>query len=110
MAKSRKEAQHVIRSLRDLHTELIPVVAKWRQLGEQLDVPEHVLRTIAAYGGDDPEQCITEVLTRWSEQKAHTWKILIDAIAATGRNAELVEKLQRKYHSMSRVVNLCVFV
>lgn len=90
--------EHIIKSYTDLHVELEPVIAQWRQLGEQLDVPDHNLRTIQAHGGDDLENCITEVLTRWSEQKPHTWEILIDAIAATNRNVELVEKLRRKYH------------
>ena len=100
----------MIRSQGDLHTELELVVAQWRQLGEQLDVPEHILRTIAAYGGDDPEECVTEVLTRWTQQNTCTWRILIDAIAATQRNVELVEELQRKYHGMSRDVCVCVCV
>lgn len=92
---------HVVRSLKDLYSELEPVIALWRQLGVQLNVPDHVLKTIAAYGGDDPEECIIEVLTRWSQQKTCTWRILIDAIAATKRNVELPGALQRKYHSMS---------
>lgn len=93
--------QHIIGSLRDLHTELEPVIAQWRQLGEQLNVPDHALRTISAYGGDNPEDCITEVLTRWTEQKTHTWRILIDAIANTKKSVQLVEELQRKYHGAS---------
>ena len=108
-SKQTDDLKHVIQSQRDLHTELEPVVAQWRQLGEQLDVPDHFLRTIAAYGGDDPEECVTEVLTRWTEQKSCTWRILIDAIAATKKNAELVEELRRKYHGMSRdYVRVCL--
>ena len=92
--------QHIVRSYSDLHAELEPVVARWRRLGEQLNVPDHILSTIEAYGGDNLDNCITEVLTRWIEQKPHTWRILIDAIAATNRNAELVEELRRKYHGV----------
>ena len=101
-------ARHVIRSYSDLHVELEPVVARWRQLGEQLNVPDHILRTIEAYGGDSPEECITEVLTRWAEQKEHTWGILIDAIAATNMNVELVEQLREKYHGVCACVDVCV--
>ena len=97
MAKCGQATGHVIQLLRDLHTELEPVIGQWRQLGEQLNVPDHVLRTIAACGGDNPEDCITEVLTRWTQQKTYTWRILIDAIAATKKNAQLVQKLQIKY-------------
>ena len=96
--------QHLIRSYSDLHVELEPVVARWRQLGEQLNVPDHILRTIEAHGGDDLEKCITEVLTRWTEQKPHSWKILINAIAATNSNVELVEELRRKYHGMLTLI------
>ena len=98
---ARGTTKHVVRDQKDLYSELEPVIAQWRKLGEQLNVPDHVLQMIAAYGGDNPDDCITEVLTRWTQQKTHTWKILIDAIAATNKNVELVEELRTKYHGIS---------
>jgi len=105
MANSKQTTGHVIRLLRDLHTELEPIRAQWRQLGEQLSLPDHIMRTIAASGGGNPEDCIIDVLSRWTQQKKCTWRILIDAIAATKKNAQLVEELQIKYCGMLSVVS-----
>ena len=100
-----RSGRHIIQSYSDLHIELEPVTARWRQLGEQLNIPDHILRTIEAYGGEDLENCVTELLIRWAEQKPHSWRILIDAIAATSKNVELVEELKRKYHGMMHVMD-----
>jgi len=90
---------HVIRNQRDLHIELEPVTAKWKPFAEQLGLPEYTIRTIAASGGSNPEECITEVLTRWAQQMTQSWGTLIDAIKSTNTNVNLVEQLRDKYRS-----------
>ena len=93
---------HVIQNQRDLHIELEPVTAQWKSFAEQLGLPDYIIRTIAASGGSNPEECITEVLTRWAQQMAQSWRILIDAIDSTKTNVNLAEQLREKYRSELR--------
>jgi len=90
---------HVIKNQRDLHIQLEPVTAQWKPFAGQLGLEDYVIRTIAASGGSSPEDCITEVLTRWAQQMTQSWRILIDAIDSTKANVNLVEQLREKYHS-----------
>jgi len=89
----------VIQNKKDLLNMLEQVTAKWKPLAQQLGLESHEISTIEASGGNDPEDCITEVLTRWTQQMTQSWRILIDAIDSTKANVNLVEDLRKKYHS-----------
>jgi len=86
----------VIQNKKDLLNMLEQVTAKWKPLA---GLESYEISTIEASGGKDPEDCITEVLTRWTQQMTQSWRILIDAIDSTKTNVNLVEKLRKKYHS-----------
>ena len=54
--------------------------SKWKQLGSQLNVGEHVIRNIEYDHQNDCEGSCSTMLSRWLEETDHpTWEMLISA-------------------------------
>ena len=69
----------------ELHRHIVPeYAARWRDLGVQLNIPEHHLETIAVDNIHHPsysEQCCKAVLRKWMQITVNaTWDMLYSAI------------------------------
>ena len=58
--------------IKELHKKIVPVwAAKWRELGEELGLSQHVLENISmnhAYHPQRSEECCKAVLKKWLDQ------------------------------------------
>ena len=56
--------------------------SKWKELGSQLNIGEHLIKSIESDYRNDNERCYRTMLHKWLEGPAHTttWEILIDAV------------------------------
>ena len=73
-------------------------VAKWREVGRQLDLEEYELDAISAGQTNDDEANITKVFELWKQQSLkQTWNDLITAVNDTGYDPQLCEDLKEKF-------------
>ena len=85
--------------LKDLVNECQQVVSQWKQLGLQLDVPQHRLDTIQAGHVGDPHaqtKCLTGMFNWWLNNKDATYESLVPALVAVERR-DVARALCKKY-------------
>ena len=75
--------------MRDIDDHVVEKFAtKWKQLGSQLNVGEHLIRNIECDHRNDCERCCRVMLSRWLDETAHpTWGALINALDKVSDNA-----------------------
>ena len=75
--------------MKDIDNHVIEKWAsKWKQLGSQLNVGEHVIRHIECDHHEDCERCCRIMLSKWLEETVHpTWGLLINALDKVSDNA-----------------------
>ena len=75
--------------MKDIDNHVIQKWAsKWKQLGSQLNLGEHMIRNIEYDYPNDCERCCRIMLIKWLEETAHpTWGILINALDKVSDNA-----------------------
>ena len=55
--------------------------SKWKELGTQLNIGEHLIRNIEHDHPNDCERCCRIMLSKWLEETANpTWEMLIGAL------------------------------
>ena len=79
--------------MRDIDDHVVEKFAtKWKQLGSQLNMGEHLIRNIEFDHRNDCEGACRKMLSRWLEETANpTWGTLINAldkVALIATNAE----------------------
>ena len=66
--------------LKDVFGELLPLAAKWKNIGVLLDIPVHILDKIQS-DEDGVDNCLREMLSQWQKLvDLPTWKDLADAV------------------------------
>ena len=75
--------------MRDIDDHVVEKFAtKWKQLGSQLNVGEHLIRNIECDHRNDCERCCRIMLSKWLDETAHpTWGTLINALDKVSDNA-----------------------
>ena len=56
--------------------------SKWKELGSQLNIDEHLINSIESDYCNDSERCCRVMLHKWLKGSVHTttWEVLIDAV------------------------------
>ena len=104
----------------DVQSELIPVTAKWRNIGTALRLKSDVLESIQAGSGSDPPACLASMVTEWLKRNYNvkrfgepTWQKLVEAVGhpAGGANKAVARDIARR-HKAGGVfcrLSLCTF-
>ena len=96
----------------DVKRELLPVAARWKDIGLALRLNPSQLDEIES-NNRNASDCLTKVLTLWMKKAYNTerfgepsWELLIAAVAdpAGGDNPALAEKIAKKSR-LTRVAN-----
>ena len=94
--------------LEDLETELKGVATKWRKLGRGLGQNDATLEEISATNGNNPEKCLSAVLTKQNKTgkfSSWSWKALCKALSKdTMGEKPLADSLLKKYGSNVKIV------
>lgn len=81
--RSGQSCSHIIccpPKLKDVFGELLPLAAKWKNIGVLLDIPVHILDKIQS-DEDGVDNCLREMLSQWQKLvDLPTWKDLADAV------------------------------
>ena len=69
-------------NIKDIHNYVVPQWAsKWRQLGTQLNIDQHLMDNIEHDHPSDCERCCCEVFTEWLDiYPAASWNDIITAV------------------------------
>ena len=69
-------------NIKDLHNYVVPKWAsKWRQLGTQLNIDQHLMDNIGHDHPSDCENCCCEMFTEWLDSNpAASWNDIITAV------------------------------
>ena len=89
-----------INDLCEIQSELHEVRDKWYHLGVQLKVPVSDLNAIRIQYRNDPDDCLSHMLTRWLSITipSPTWQTVIDALCTAPIKRLLVaEQIRKKY-------------
>ena len=90
----------------DVQSELIPVTAKWRNIGTALRLKSDVLESIQAASGGDSPGCLVSVVTEWLKRNYNvkrfgepTWQRLVEAVGhpAGGANMATARDIAKKH-------------
>ena len=55
--------------------------SKWKELGSQLNIGEHLIKSIESDYCNDNKRCCRVMLHKWLKGPAHTtWEVLINAV------------------------------
>ena len=90
----------------DVQSELIPVSAKWRNIGTALRLKSDVLESIQAASGSDPPACLGSMVTEWLKKNYNvkrfgepTWQKLVEAVGhpAGGANMATARDIARRH-------------
>ena len=55
--------------------------SKWKELGSQLNIGEHLIKSIESDYRNDSERCCRVMLHKWLKGPTHTtWEVLINAV------------------------------
>ena len=94
-------------------SELLPLTARWKQIGLALRLDPSELKRIEREKRDSAEDCLTEALTLWLNKAYNTerfgepsWELLARAVAhpAGGNNPALAEEIAKKYGGIKPIV------
>ena len=79
--------------------EMTAVCEKWQDMGEELGVEQDLLRRIST-NVSDPDDCLREMLRRWLQSCAATWKHIVTVLRTPCiGNSHLADHLEAKYCS-----------
>ena len=101
----------------DVQSELIPVTAKWRNIGTALRLKSDVLESIQAGSGSDPPACLASMVTEWLKRNYNvkrfgepTWQKLVEAVGhpAGGANMAAARDIARKHKAGGALGRLCI--
>ena len=87
----------------DVKKELLPLAAKWRDVGIALGGSLDELKTIESSHPGKPVECLTEMLNNWLKGNYNfgerTWQKLVEVVAepAGGNDKELAKEIAGKY-------------
>ena len=90
----------------DVRRELIPVAAKWRNIGSCLGLKPDTLDSIDKRNSGDPTACLMSVVTEWLKRNYNmekfgepTWQQLVRAVAdpAGGANKGVAKDMATKH-------------
>ena len=72
----------------------------WNELGDQLDVPKHILKNI---GKENPTEArkLSEVLNYWLNNGDVNWKEIIEALRRIGKHENIIKNIESKYGILS---------
>ena len=72
----------------------------WNELGDQLDVPKHILKNI---GKENPTEArkLSEVLNYWLKNGDANWKEIIKALRRIGGHEDIIKNIESKYGILS---------
>ena len=67
---------------KDIHNHVVPKWAsKWRQLGTQLNIDQHLMDIIEHDHPNDCESCCSKMFSEWLDSSsAASWEDIIDAV------------------------------
>ena len=103
----------------DVQSELIPVTAKWRNIGTALRLKSDVLENIQAGSGSDPPACLVLMVTEWLKRNYNvkrfgepTWQKLVEAVGhpAGGANMAVAKDIARRHKAGGKLRPLSVSV
>ena len=80
--------------LKDLVYELKEV--DWHDLGVQLEVPTHILRTIDRENPTEARK-LSEVLQYWLNNGDANWKEIIEALRRIDNHGNVIKTIESKY-------------
>ena len=68
--------------IKEMANHVVPMFAsKWKRLGIQLNIEEHLLQNIEKDHANDCEGCCSKMLTEWLDMNTDaSWGILINAL------------------------------
>ena len=68
-------------TIRELSNKLVSACNKWYQIGIQLEIENHCLKSISRQKDDD-DLCLISVFELWNEQhpSTYTWATIIDVL------------------------------
>ena len=103
----------------DVQSELIPVTAKWRNIGTALQLKSDVLESIQAGSGGDPPACLALMVTEWLKRNYNvkrfgepTWQKLVEVVghSAGGANMTAARDIARRHKAGGVLgrLSLCV--
>ena len=107
--------------LSEVRSALLPIASRWKDVGKELKLKLADLNTIQATHPSSPEDCLTDVVSRWlrkgyntTKHGSPTWRKLVHAILvdAGDKNPALAEKLAQDHLGticiLHRCTNLCL--
>ena len=99
--------------LSEVRSALLPIATRWKDVGIELKLKLADLNTIQADHPNSPEDCLTDVVSRWlqkgfniSKHGPPTWRKLVHVILvdAGGKNPALAEKLADKHQGINTII------
>jgi hypothetical protein len=81
--------------LKDVLRKLLPLAAKWQNIGTLLGIQHHILERIQHDNGHDCSNCLREMLNEWLKNDP-TWKDLAEAIKPF--NPAKADEIRRDYN------------
>ena len=68
--------------MRHIYSHVVKTLSsKWKELGSQLNINEHVIKSIDSEYPNDCERCCRIMFHKWLQEPAHvTWEVLIRAV------------------------------
>ena len=101
----------------DVQSELTPVTAKWRSIGDALRLKSVALESIQAGSGGNPPACLASMVTEWLKRNYNvqrfgepTWKRLVEVVGhpAGGANMAVAMDIARKHKAGGMSGGLCM--
>ena len=101
----------------DVQSELIPVTAKWRNIGTALRLKSDALESIQAGSGGNPPACLASMVTEWLKRNYNqerfgepTWQKLVEAVGhpAGGANMAAAGDIARRHKAGGVSGGLCM--
>ena len=101
----------------DVQSELIPVTAKWRNIGTALRLKSDALESIQVGSGSDPSACLASMVTEYLKRNYNlkrfgepTWQRLVEAVGhpAGGANMAVARNIARRHKAGSASGGLCM--
>ena len=99
------------RDIRDVMREISTLVAKYRQLGQELGVPAHELERLQMQYGFNIDQAFNDMVLLWLRGRApRTWQALVKAVAdPQGVNDDALAKKIAARHKAGSKLCACTY-
>ena len=97
------------RDIRAVMREIGTLVARYQQLGRELDVPAHELERLQMQYGPNVDQAFFDMVLLWLRGRApRTWQALVRAVAnPLGGNDDVLAKMIAAHHKAGSTCKLC---